>query len=59
MMEKKKMGRPTNNPRTGVFQVRTSEEDKKMLDFCCEKMGSSKADIIRFGLKRLYEELKK
>ena len=25
---------------------------------CCEKTGNSKADIIRIGLKKVYDELK-
>ena len=57
-MQKKKMGRPTDNPRTGVFQVRTTDEDEKMLAFCCKETGRSKADIIRYGLKKVYDELK-
>ena len=33
-------------------------EDEKMLAFCCKKTGRSKADIIRYGLKKVYDELK-
>jgi predicted DNA-binding protein len=55
----KKMGRPTESPKTNQTRIRMSDEDLELLDFCCEKTGLSKADIIRLGIKKVYEELKK
>ncbi len=57
-MEKKKLGRPTENKKTGRFELRTTEEEERMLDYCCKVMGSSRASVMRMGLKKLYEELK-
>lgn len=57
-IEKKKMGRPTDNPKKGRFEIRTSEEEEQMLSFCCEKTGKKRADIVRMGIKKIYEELK-
>lgn len=57
-IEKKKMGRPTDNPKKGRFEIRTSEEEEQMLSFCCEKTGKKRADIVRMGIKKVYEELK-
>lgn len=52
------MGRPTDNPKKGRFEIRTSEEEEQMLSFCCEKTGKKRADIVRMGIKKVYEELK-
>lgn len=52
------MGRPTDNPKKGRFEIRTSEEEEQMLSFCCEKTGKKRADIVRMGIKKIYEELK-
>lgn len=52
-------GRPTDNPKTGRFEIRTSQEEEKMLEFCCEITGKSRTDIVRMGIRKVYEELKK
>lgn len=56
MEEKKKMGRPTQNPRTNRMELRLSDNDLKMLEFCSEKLKMSKSDIIRFGIEKIYGE---
>ena len=30
-----------------------------MLEACCEALGKTKADVIRLGIKKVYEEIKK
>ena len=57
-IEKKKIGRPTQKPKNGRFEMRTSEEEEKMLDFCCSSTGKKRAEIMRMGLKKVYEELR-
>lgn len=52
-------GRPTDNPKKGRFEIRTSQEEKEMLDYCCEITGKKRTDIIRLGIRKVYEELKK
>lgn len=52
-------GRPTDNPKKGRFEIRTSEEEEQMLEFCCNATGKSRADIVRIGIRKVYEELKK
>lgn len=52
-------GRPTDNPKTGRFEIRTSEEEERMLTYCCEVTGKKRADIVRMGIKKVYDELKK
>lgn len=52
-------GRPTNDPKSLNTRIRLSEEDISMLDFCCKKTGMKKSEVIRLGIKKVYEEVKK
>ena len=52
-------GRPTEDPKTLNTRIRLSEEDIKRLEYCAEKTGLTKAEIIRKGIKEVYEKLKK
>lgn len=52
-------GRPTNEPKVLSTRIRLSEQDIQQLDFCSKKTGKSKAEIIRMGIKEVYERLKK
>lgn len=54
-----KMGRPTDDPKTLTVKFRISEVDKERLAYCSEKTGRSQAEIIRQGIKVVYEDLKK
>ncbi|HGK5813427.1 TPA: hypothetical protein ACJ3C3_000128 [Streptococcus agalactiae] len=54
-----KMGRPTSNPRDKYIGVRASKNEVEMLDFCTEKTGKSKTDILMEGLEKVYNELKR
>lgn len=29
-----------------------------MLNYCCEKTGKNRTDIVRIGIRKVYEELK-
>lgn len=51
-------GRPTEDPKTLNTRIRLSEEDIKRLEYCAEKTGLSKSEIIRKGIKEVYEQLK-
>lgn len=50
-------GRPTNDPKTLNTRIRLSEEDIKRLEYCCEKTGLKKSEVIRQGIKAVYEKL--
>lgn len=55
-----KMGRPlSSNPKSNQYRIRMTNDEVEMLEFCCEKTGKSKADIIRDGIKKVYQELLK
>ena len=52
-----KMGRPTDNPKDNSYRIRMSDEDLRKLNVCCEKTGMSKADVIRLGIFKVYQEV--
>ena len=54
-----KMGRPTDDPKTHETRIRMSDNDVEMLKICCEQMGMTKSDVIRLGVKLVYESLSK
>ena len=58
-VEKKKMGRPTDNPKSYRESFRLSETDMEKIGFCMQKTGMSKTDIIRMGIDKVYMELEK
>lgn len=57
-VEKKKMGRPSENPKTIVKRARMSEQDVEKLKLCCEVLGLSESDIMRMGIDEVYQKIK-
>ncbi len=51
-------GRPTDNPKVLSTRVRLSDEDILMLEYCCIETGMKKSEIIRLGIRKIYEEIK-
>lgn len=59
-MSPKNIGRPkSENSKKGRLEIRTSEKEEQMLQYCCDITGKTKAEIVRIGIKKVYEELKK
>lgn len=52
-------GRPTDDPKNLNTRIRLSEEDVKMLEFCTKVTGMKKSEVIRQGIREVYERLKK
>lgn len=52
-------GRPTDDKKDTRLQFRLSAADIKMLDYCCKVYGLTKAEVIRQGIKELYEKAPK
>ena len=52
------MGRPTNEPKTISTHIRFSEEDIRRVDYCAKLTGMTRSDIIRQGIKEMYDRLK-
>lgn len=48
---------PSKAPKNVDTRIRLSEDEAKMLDFCKDKTGMTKADIIRRGIKKIYDEV--
>lgn len=59
MNNNKKMGRPTDNPKTNGYRIRLTDDELKKLDWCCQESGMSKADVLRLGIQKVFESLKK
>lgn len=51
-------GRPTTDPKKHETRIRMSDEDLRLLEICCQKTGLNKADVIRKGIRAVYEEVK-
>ena len=52
-------GRPTDDKKETRLQFRLSETDVEMLNYCCKVYGFTKAEVIRRGIKELYEKAQK
>lgn len=53
---KKKMGRPTTDPKNYVARLRLSENEKNKLDECCKLTGLSITDVLKLGIEKVYHE---
>lgn len=51
-------GRPTSDPKVLSTRIRLSAEDIKRLDLCVKKTGLTKSEVIRRGIKEVYEKIK-
>lgn len=49
-------GRPTDNPKRERVGFRLAEDESEMLDYCCKVLGISKTEVIRQGIKEMYEK---
>ena len=57
-MAQKKMGRPkSENPLKDRIFVLVNEETKEQLDACMKALGTTKSDVVRKGIKRIYDSL--
>ena len=53
-----KRGRPTADPKNHETRIRMSDEDVRLLEIKKKKTGLSKADVIRQGIREVYEKVK-
>lgn len=53
---KKKMGRPTDNPKTEEIKIRATKDDKLLLKKCCEKLKTTQYEVVMSGIKKIYDE---
>lgn len=59
MSEKKKMGRPTDNPKGKPIHVRLDDECARILEQYCEQEQVAKTEGVRRGIKKLESDIKK
>lgn len=58
-MGKKKMGRPTDNPKNVSVKFQADDETFRKLKECSKKMNVSRAEVIRQGIHKVYDDLNK
>lgn len=56
MPDKKKMGRPTENPKSTQFSVRFDEETLNILDDYCKENSVSRPEGVRVAVRKLKEK---
>lgn len=54
---KRKMGRPTNDPKNQNSHIRFSLREVHMIEYCAQTLGMKKSDVIRLGIERVYNDL--
>lgn len=52
-------GRPTDDPKNLNTRIRLSKNDVEKLNYCTGKLGVKKSEVIRMGINKVYENLKK
>ncbi len=55
-MPKKKMGRPTDNPKKTQFSVRFDDETLQILDKYCEDKHLTRPQGVREAVRKLQEK---
>ena len=51
-------GRPKlENARNIKVDTRLSKEEAENLDYCCEVLGISRAEVVRKGIDKVYDEI--
>lgn len=51
------MGRPTDNPKDISLKIRLDTGTAEKLQSCAEDLKVSKAEVIRRGIHRMYDDL--
>ncbi len=59
-MSSKKMGRPpSDNPKSDIIRIRVDQATLSKLDACTEKLNTTRSDIVRKGIEKMYDDLQK
>lgn len=56
-IEKKKMGRPTDNPRPNKLSIRISDGDKALLEAYCEALKINRTEAVSRAIEKLRPDL--
>lgn len=57
VIDKKKMGRPTDNPRTEKIGFRMSKEEIEDIQKCADALNTQRVNAVVEGIKLLKEKL--
>ena len=59
-MPPKKMGRPiSDNPKDKTLRIRVDAKTLKTLDECAEILNNTRSDVVRQGIDKIRDDLKK
>ena len=59
-MPQKKMGRPaSDNPLRERLYLRVDNKTKAMLDECTDVLKTTRSEIVRKGVEKVHDDLKK
>ena len=59
-MASKKMGRPlSDNPKDKTLRIRVDTKTIQKIDECTEELKVTRSDVIRQGIDRIHDGLKK
>lgn len=58
-MDAKKLGRPTDNPKDITMKIRFDKDTAEKLEECSGKMEISRAEVVRRGVHKMHDDLKK
>ena len=58
-MAAKKMGRPTDSPKIIDIKIRFDKDTVDKLEICSEKMQITRAEVVRRGVRKMYDDLDK
>ena len=59
-MPRKKRGRPpSENPLAERLYLRVDQETKDKLDTCTKVLNTTRSDVLRMGIEKVYDDLNK
>ena len=58
-MPGKKMGRPTDSPKTFMLRVKMDKATLEKLDKCCKALNVNRSEFVRNNIEEKYDDLKK
>ena len=58
-MAAKKLGRPTDSPKDITMKIRFDKQTSEKLEECSQKMEISRAEVVRRGVHKIHDDLKK
>lgn len=59
-IESKRPGRPkVDNPKNKKIEFRADKDTIEKLDYCCSQLNKSRSEIVRLGIDRIFDDIKK